>query len=85
MAHNIAPRICIICGETYKPTSSTQKCCGEECKKIHRGTYKKKMYKKQNAIPRKKKTNGLVEINKLARESGMTYGQYMAEQYRKGQ
>lgn len=85
MAHNLPPKICVICGKSYKPTSNTQKVCGKECKKIFRKLHpdKRTIKPKDEPRPKKHKESELARISRLAREKGMTYGQYMAEQYKK--
>jgi hypothetical protein len=29
---NIKPRVCVVCGKTYKPTGTTQRACSKACK-----------------------------------------------------
>ena len=63
---------CMACGTKFERTHNAQKYC-DECKP--RNYYKpRKKAKPRPAI-------SLVDINRLARESGMTYGQYVASEF----
>lgn len=46
---------------------------------------RKSTAQKRKERSREKKNTGLVDIAKLARAAGMTYGQYVADQYKRGE
>lgn len=87
-------RECVICGKRYVAHTSRQKTCGEECGKVLRKNIKRK-WEKESKFPsfkkpepdqprhgkcqRKKKQFSVVEIAVLAKQEGMTYGQYVAK------
>lgn len=65
-----AKKICIVCGKEFEPRVNNQKCCSPECSDI------------QKVKRAKAKKEDLAKANEVARNSGMSYGQYMAEKYR---
>lgn len=83
-----AKKICIVCGKEFEPRGNNQKCCSPECSDVQKvkrakASYEKHKHqaKKKEKTPRQKKED-LAKANEVARNSGMSYGQYMAEKYR---
>ena len=67
---------CAICKKEFTARSSNQKYCSAECRKI---IVKLNRAKKRKHIVH---TDNLTEIQKKAWELGMSYGQYVAMQYK---
>ena len=66
---------------------NNQKCCSPECSDVQKVKRAKASYEKHKHQAKKKekpkaKKEDLVKANEVARNSGMSYGQYMAEKYR---
>ena len=74
-----AKKICIVCGKEFEPRVNNQKCCSPECSDVQKVKRAKASYEKHK--PQGKKED-LAKANEVARNSGMSYGQYMAEKYR---
>lgn len=75
-------RQCVICSTEFEPKSYQQICCSKECSKEHqhiraRWNNKIRSEKQKKEKAKKKKKLSLTQINKLAREKGMSYGQYI--------
>lgn len=66
---------CAICGKEFIGISPTQITCSAECSRIR----SRDLYKNFREKPKKevKKDNSIASIQKKARESGLTYGQYV--------
>ena len=64
-------RVCPKCGRTFRTPKESEKLC-IDCRPRKKRDYNKK--------PKKSKKSMIVEINELARESGMSYGKYVAMQ-----
>lgn len=82
-----AKKICIVCGKEFEPRVNNQKCCSPECSDIQKVKRAKASYEKHKHQAKKKekpkaKKEDLAKANEVARNSGMSYGQYMAEKYR---
>lgn len=82
-----AKKICIVCGKEFEPRVNNQKCCSPECSDIQKAKRAKASYEQQKHQVKKKekpkaKKEDLARANEVARSSGMSYGQYMAEKYR---
>ena len=81
-------KICIVCGKEFEPQVNNQKCCSPECSDVQRVKRAKASYEKHKHQTKKKekkpqgKKEDLAKANEVARNSGMSYGQYMAEKYR---
>lgn len=83
---------CAICSKVFEPRNSRQVTCSRKCQKIRdnsmMATWKEKNTKStklpREQKPKKKKPETLAQINKKARELGMTYGQYTAYLAAKG-
>lgn len=78
--------MCEECGLIFEKKTNNQRYCCPECKKIgqrrkSRERQRAKYVKKGQA--KKKKPPSLAEINQSARAAGMTYGQYMAQEWGK--
>lgn len=73
---------CKYCGNRFSTHRSNAKYCCERCryeakKKMDRESYKSPHIQEQ---PKNKNAN-LIEINRRAREAGMSYGKYVAQKY----
>lgn len=82
-----AKKICIVCGKEFEPRVNNQKCCSPECSDIQKVKRAKASYEKHKHQAKKKekpkaKKEDLAKANEVALNSGMSYGQYMAEKYR---
>ena len=73
------PRVCAICGETFVPNFKTQEWCKRECQK--------KLYKRREQIRNDRPVDSIPAtasnvdvIAGKAREQGMTYGKYKAQE-----
>lgn len=82
-----AKKICVVCGKEFEPRVNNQKCCSPECSDIQKAKRAKASYEKHKHQQRRKKSprqkkEDLAKANEVARNNGMSYGQYMAEKYR---
>jgi hypothetical protein len=79
---------CEICGKIFLTNRSTNKTCSKECyyerqKKLKKEQYYRNKEAKKNNEPTKpkktkqKRIESLTEVQRKAREAGMTYGKYM--------
>lgn len=73
MAENI--KICPICSSKFV-AYSTQKYCSKKCYYVSKIRYGGSRYKSGKKT---KNNSDLVDIDRLAREEGLTYGQYVAK------
>lgn len=94
---NYKNRICPVCGKEFEPQNSNQKYCSHDCRlqvKIQDAADRRKTFwqevkdenekiKKKNY--RKKPKQTVIDVAVLARQHGMTYGQYVAQMYRRGE
>lgn len=86
-------KICKICGREFTPNTRNQICCSKECSIINNrnGCMERTMARneelrentnyKKGKRKKKKDVKSIEEIQRLARESGMTYGKYVEMQY----
>ena len=85
-------KTCPICNEEYITHASSKKYCGDKCaeeaKRRSRRAYNDIYREKSKIRMRQKKAEkerkvinipNLTEVDRMARESGMTYGQYVAK------
>ena len=79
---------CQNCGEKfiYKTDFRPKKFCSDECqrenqKRINAWKRKLKKQEKQKAAEEAEKNRSLSEVSEIAKEHGMSYGQYMAQKY----
>ena len=76
-------RICVICGKEFAPHGAAVT-CGKECSLINKKENRKirnKLFREKQKIMKGRKasnTQDIVDMNKKARELGMSYGQYSA-------
>jgi predicted nucleic acid-binding Zn ribbon protein len=63
---------CVICGKDFEQKRKDKVCCSLECAKEKR---KRERKSQKDAL-------GIDKINKLARESNLSYGQYQAMRWR---
>ena len=64
-------RVCPKCGRTFRTPNESEKLC-IDCRPRKKRDYTKKSKKSKKSM--------IVEINELARGSGMSYGKYVAMQ-----
>lgn len=72
----------VVCSKTFTPTAANQNTCCEAHRE-QRATELRKIREKKRLKRKPVKKNKLAEICKIAKSKGMSYGQYMAEQYKK--
>jgi hypothetical protein len=84
---------CKICGRTFMQNTRNQMCCSKECAiinnrngcrertRLRNEELKENTAYKQGRRREKKEVKSIAEIQKLAREAGMTYGKYVEMQY----
>lgn len=65
-------RNCVVCLQHFEPSSNSQICCSDDCKKIRARQIE------QKKKPKKKNIRSLSEIQREARLHGMSYGMYIA-------
>lgn len=86
---------CAICGKVFTPMTANQRYCSPDCREVSRKNMAKEYTKifwdevkaeneKMRRGRKKKKPVSIDEIMRMAKEQGMTYGQFVAEQYKKG-
>lgn len=78
-------KVCIICGEKFETDCGRQKICDDiECKKENA---RREDLRRRGKIDRKKHNNRqkIVDLTVEARAHGMSYGQYVAQLYLKGE
>lgn len=63
-------RVCPKCGRTFRTPNESEKLC-IDCRPRKKRDYTKKSKKSKKSM--------IVEINELARESGMSYGKFVAQ------
>ena len=66
---------CECCGKTFVQTGHARKYCTDECAREMKRSQMKVVHSKKE---KPKKKNTLREINKKAKEHGMSYGMYVA-------
>ena len=87
---------CVICGSEFETESAKSLICANvECKRMRQKLYREE-HKKNRCYqfesyraPERKRTKrkkplSISEVGKLAREAGMSYGQYVGQLYLKG-
>lgn len=82
----IEKKICTCCKKKFIPNHSNQKYCCKECSKEMNRQNNQRYYaeigkykEKEKRHPKKKKSLSISEIEKMAREAGMSYGMYIAK------
>ena len=70
---------CSRCGLMMKNVHPQRKYCPECAKDVQREISKQFNQEKRKTKIRKQSTTDIVEINKRARQEGLTYGQYVAK------
>jgi len=72
---------CTICGASFETTNIHAKYCSDPCrKKASRKSYRQAKAKEKEELERKKNMQqSIIDIAVLARQAGMTYGQYVAK------
>lgn len=70
---------CAVCGGTFYGNRKNTLTCSESCRRKRQADIREENQKLQQL--QTKRISRLGELNKEARERGMTYGKYMAEKY----
>lgn len=72
---------CTICGASYETTNIHAKYCSDVCrKKASKEMHRRSRAKQKEELERKKNMQqNIIDIAVLARQAGMTYGQYVAK------
>lgn len=70
-------KYCEICGRKFETKQPQARMCSDECRKI-----RAVQWRAEHKEAGKLRKNKLNEVNRLAREAGMTYGKYVAMQYK---
>lgn len=76
------PIKCVVCSKIFTPTAANQNTCCEAHRQ-QRAAELRKIREKKRLKRKPVKKNKLAEICEIAKSKGMSYGQYMAEQYKK--
>lgn len=76
------PIKCVVCSKIFTPTAANQNTCCEAHRQ-QRATELRKIREKKRLKRKPVKKNKLAEICEIAKSKGMSYGQYMAEQYKR--
>lgn len=76
------PIKCVVCSKIFTPAAANQNTCCEAHRQ-QRATELRKIREKKRLKRKPVKKNKLAEICEIAKSKGMSYGQYMAEQYKK--
>ena len=74
---------CECCGEKFPASRRSVKYCSDTCRKRQAAERNKSSYNDRQEKKSEKKPDRIVEINRLAREAGLSYGQYVAREYLK--
>lgn len=77
MNRKITVKTCKVCGKKFESSKKFILYCSDECKKVVQKE-RKKMYNEKAREREEKKRSGnniLVEINKIAKETGLSYGE----------
>ena len=69
---------CKICGKEFVSKCFATKCCSDECAKENARRNAKLCDERKKLQPKKEKKLTLTEIAVMAKEAGMSYGQYSA-------
>ena len=69
---------CKICGKVFASKIGNKKCCSNECAKENARRNAKLCDERKKLQPKKEKKLTLTEIAVMAKEAGMSYGQYSA-------
>lgn len=69
---------CKICGKVFASKIGNKKCCSDECAKENARRNANLCAERKKLQPKKEKKLTLTEIAVMAKEAGMSYGQYSA-------
>lgn len=76
--HPLEEKTCGCCGKTFLPQRRNQEYCTPECRGLNR---KSGVQQSEHRRPEGQQSGGIVEINRIAREQGLTYGKLVAKMY----
>lgn len=76
MDQEVKYSVCLGCGEVFVKNGETDKFCSQACK--IQGRYQSRFDVKKEQS-RHENMKDILHIQKLAREEGLTYGQYVAK------
>ena len=74
---------CGYCDLIFEKQNYNQRYCCDKCRRQGSLKRQKERYRQQKAVKQKNKKPTLSDINSKVRAAGMTYGQYMAQEYGK--
>lgn len=74
---------CECCGESFPASRRSVKYCSDPCRKEAARKQAAERSKSPYNDKPEKKPDRIVEINRLAREEGLSYGRYVAREYLK--
>ena len=69
---------CKICGKVFASKIGNKKCCSDECAKENARRNAKLCDERKKLQPKKEKKLTVTQIAVMAKEAGMSYGQYSA-------
>lgn len=69
---------CMICKKSFIPVNGSRKTCSLACRGLNR---KSEVQQSKDSKPRGQQSGRIVEINRMAREQGLTYGKLVAKMY----
>ena len=70
--------VCKICGKVFASKIGNKKCCSDECAKENARRNANLCAERKKLQPKKEKKLTITEIAVMAKEAGMSYGQYSA-------
>ena len=71
------PAICAYCGKKFMKIPGPQKFCGKKCYRASEAAAKRSARKKKDEWKPAGTEKEIIRINRLAREKGLSYGQYV--------
>lgn len=74
-------KVCKICGAEFIPNIHQRKCCSAECTAKNNKSndiIASREQRIKRKVAKRKKSNGINEVNAKAKAAGMSYGQYRA-------
>lgn len=76
--HPLEEKTCGCCGKTFLPQRRNQEYCTPECRGLNR---KSEVQQSKHRRTEGQQSGEIVEINRMAREQGLTYGKLVAKMY----
>lgn len=76
--HPLQEKTCEYCGKTFTPQRRNQTYCSQACRGLNR---KPEVQQSKDSKSRGQQSDRIAEINRMAREQGLTYGKLVAKMY----